>query len=69
MERTDAKYEKLAEQIELILQCPGVAISEIKDERTRRRLAEAGHKLSLTLEEPLDTLRRYGYIVCRTSNL
>ncbi|GAP92083.1 putative sterigmatocystin 8-o-methyltransferase protein [Rosellinia necatrix] len=55
------EYEALAQQIESILQQPGGAIEQIRDERTRRRLAEGGRKLAAALELPRQTYRRIQY--------
>ncbi len=59
-------YEALAEQIESILQDPD---AKIKDDLTRRRLAHGARKLSIALEQPMETLRRFGYTVNRTADL
>lgn len=59
------QYEALAEQIEAILQDSKAATAQIKDGETRRRLAEGGRKLSVAMEEPRDTVRRFSYVVCR----
>lgn len=61
---TTAGYEALADRIESILQDP-TAVTQIKDDRLRRRIAEGGRKLGIAFEEPRDTLRRIGYMVLR----
>ncbi|KAK6844449.1 hypothetical protein PG995_014559 [Apiospora arundinis] len=55
-------FDVLAEQIESILRNPDSDVSKNEDDQARWRLAEAASKLSISLEKPLDTLRRYGYI-------
>ncbi|KUJ06912.1 S-adenosyl-L-methionine-dependent methyltransferase [Mollisia scopiformis] len=61
MRSNTIQYEALAEQIESLLRDPESTIAQIKDEVTRRRLIEAGRKLSVSLERPRETLRRIGY--------
>ncbi|KAI1334236.1 hypothetical protein F5Y15DRAFT_297313 [Xylariaceae sp. FL0016] len=52
----------LLRSFESILEDPE-AVSKVKDASTRRRIAEAGRKLSISFEEPGDTLRRFGYMI------
>lgn len=68
MSSNTVQYEALAEQIESLLRDPESTIAQIKNEVTRRRLIEAGRKLSVSLEQPRETLRRIGYAVGRTFN-
>ncbi|RYP50589.1 hypothetical protein DL768_003934 [Monosporascus sp. mg162] len=62
MSSTTIQYEALAQQIESILKDPRAITTQIKDEKIRRRLAAGGRKLGISLEEPRDTLRRFGYM-------
>lgn len=47
----------LAERLEAIINSPG-AIHGLKDDAVRRRLREAGRKLSLAMEDAGDTTHR-----------
>ena len=63
MRSNTTQYEALAEQIESILQDPEGAATKITNPETRRRLVESSRKLSASLEQPRETLRRIGYSV------
>lgn len=59
----------LAERIENALNCPDPA-SNLGDDNIRRRLREAGRKLSLAMEAPGDTIHRINNTVsCNCSFL
>ncbi|KAI0183316.1 S-adenosyl-L-methionine-dependent methyltransferase [Xylaria flabelliformis] len=54
---TSEDARELADKLEQINSYPNI-LSHVKDESTRRRLREAGRKLSISMEAPGDTLHR-----------
>lgn len=63
MASTKGEAQSLIEKIEAVIKQPQ-AILDLQDDAIRRKLREAGRKLSLAMEAPGDTVHRVSNTVC-----